>query len=90
MILYGMRASPFVRKVLMYAAERGLELEVVAAGLGERRRRDTGQEYDGQGRHGASHRHQFTHGPRTARQSLRGTVATISREPCLNGAAPGD
>lgn len=34
MILYGMRASPYVRKVLAYAAEKGIELEVVPAGLG--------------------------------------------------------
>lgn len=31
MILYGMRVSPFVRKVLVYAAEKGIELEVKPA-----------------------------------------------------------
>lgn len=34
MIIYGSSLSPFVRKVLVYAAEKGLTLELVAAGLG--------------------------------------------------------
>ena len=34
MIVYGSSLSPFVRKVLVYAAEKGLMLELVAAGLG--------------------------------------------------------
>ena len=34
MIVYGSNLSPFVRKVLVYAAEKGLTLELVAAGLG--------------------------------------------------------
>lgn len=34
MILYGMRASPFVRKAIVVAAEKGIELEVVPAGFG--------------------------------------------------------
>jgi glutathione S-transferase len=35
MILYGVSLSPFVRKVLIYAAEKGLALEVKAVGLGQ-------------------------------------------------------
>jgi glutathione S-transferase len=34
MILYGMRASPFVRKVIVYAAEKGIDLDVKPAGMG--------------------------------------------------------
>ncbi|PTS86828.1 glutathione S-transferase, partial [Sphingomonas sp. HMWF008] len=34
MIVYGSGLSPFVRKVLVYAAEKGLALDLVAAGLG--------------------------------------------------------
>lgn len=34
MILYGMRASPFVRKAIVVAAEKGIELEVAPAGFG--------------------------------------------------------
>jgi glutathione S-transferase len=34
MILYGASVSPFVRKVLAFAAEAGIELEVKAVGLG--------------------------------------------------------
>lgn len=34
MKLYGSSLSPYVRKVLAYAAEKGLELELVPAGLG--------------------------------------------------------
>ena len=34
MIIYGSNLSPFVRKVLAYAAEKGLTLDLVAAGLG--------------------------------------------------------
>ena len=34
MIVYGSTLSPFVRKVVAFAAEKGLELEVQAAGLG--------------------------------------------------------
>ena len=34
MILYGMRPSPFVRKVLFFAAEKGIVLELHPAGLG--------------------------------------------------------
>ncbi len=34
MILYGSPLSPFVRKVLAYAAEKGIELEMQAAGMG--------------------------------------------------------
>ena len=34
MIVYGSSLSPFVRKVLVYAAEKGLALDLVAAGLG--------------------------------------------------------
>lgn len=35
MKLYGMSLSPYVRKVLIYAAEKGLELEVQPVGLGQ-------------------------------------------------------
>lgn len=35
MILYGAPVSPFVRKVSAFAAEKGLELEKVAVGLGD-------------------------------------------------------
>jgi glutathione S-transferase len=35
MILYGAPVSPFVRKVLAYAAEKGLPLELVPIGLGD-------------------------------------------------------
>jgi glutathione S-transferase len=35
MILYGSSLSPFVRKVLAYAAEKGIELEVKAVGPGD-------------------------------------------------------
>ena len=34
MILYGSPLSPFVRKTLAYAAEKGIELELQAAGMG--------------------------------------------------------
>ncbi len=34
MIVYGSGLSPFVRKVLVYAAEKGVALDLVAAGLG--------------------------------------------------------
>lgn len=34
MILYGMRVSPFVRKVMVYAAEKGLKLEGRPGGFG--------------------------------------------------------
>jgi hypothetical protein len=34
MILYGSPLSPFVRKTLAFAAEKGLELELVQAGMG--------------------------------------------------------
>jgi glutathione S-transferase len=34
MILYGSPLSPFVRKTLAYAAEKGIELELVQAGMG--------------------------------------------------------
>ena len=34
MILYGNSLSPFVRKTLAFAAEKGIELELVAAGMG--------------------------------------------------------
>ena len=34
MIVYGSGLSPFVRKVLVYAAEKGLTLDLVQAGLG--------------------------------------------------------
>ncbi|MBA3810362.1 MAG: glutathione S-transferase family protein [Caulobacteraceae bacterium] len=34
MILYGSSLSPYVRKTLAYAAEKGLELELVSIGLG--------------------------------------------------------
>lgn len=36
MILYGSSLSPFVRKVLAFAAEKGIELEVVPVGVGDR------------------------------------------------------
>ncbi len=35
MILYGAPVSPFVRKVLVYAAERGLDIQLVPVGLGD-------------------------------------------------------
>jgi glutathione S-transferase len=35
MILYGAPVSPFVRKVLAYAAERGITLELVPVGIGD-------------------------------------------------------
>ena len=35
MILYGAPLSPFVRKVLAYAAEKGIELELVPVGIGD-------------------------------------------------------
>lgn len=35
MILYGSSLSPFVRKVLAFAAEKGIELEVLAVGPGD-------------------------------------------------------
>ena len=35
MILYGAPVSPFVRKVLAYGAEKGLELQLVPVGLGD-------------------------------------------------------
>jgi glutathione S-transferase len=35
MKLYGISLSPYVRKVMMFAAEKGLELEVVPVGLGQ-------------------------------------------------------
>ena len=35
MILYGSSLSPFVRKVLAFAAEKGIELEVTAVGPGD-------------------------------------------------------
>ncbi len=35
MILYGAPVSPFVRKVLVYAACKGLELELVPVGIGD-------------------------------------------------------
>jgi glutathione S-transferase len=35
MILYGAPVSPFVRKVLVYAAIRGIEIELVPVGLGD-------------------------------------------------------
>lgn len=35
MILYGAPVSPFVRKVLAYAAEKGLPIELVPVGLGD-------------------------------------------------------
>ena len=35
MKLYGISLSPYVRKVLMFAAEKGLEPEVVPVGLGQ-------------------------------------------------------
>ncbi|AUW59227.1 glutathione S-transferase [Sphingobium sp. SCG-1] len=34
MILYGMRPSPYVRKALFFAAEKGIEVEVKGAGFG--------------------------------------------------------
>ena len=36
MILYGSSLSPFVRKVLAFAAEKGIDLEVVPVGPGDR------------------------------------------------------
>jgi len=35
MILYGSPISPFVRKVLVFAAEKGIELELVPVGIGD-------------------------------------------------------
>lgn len=35
MILYGSPISPFVRKVLVYAAEKGIELDLVPVGIGD-------------------------------------------------------
>ncbi|HJT39462.1 MAG TPA: glutathione S-transferase family protein [Sphingobium sp.] len=35
MIVYGARPSPFVRKVIVFAAEKGIELEVKPAGFGQ-------------------------------------------------------
>jgi glutathione S-transferase len=35
MILYGSPMSPFVRKVLAYAAEKGIALELVSVGIGD-------------------------------------------------------
>jgi glutathione S-transferase len=35
MILYGAPLSPYVRKVLAYAAEKGVELELVPVGMGD-------------------------------------------------------
>ena len=35
MILYGAPLSPFVRKVLAFAAEKGVELELVPVGMGD-------------------------------------------------------
>lgn len=35
MILYGARPSPFVRKVIVFAAEKGIALEVKPAGFGQ-------------------------------------------------------
>jgi glutathione S-transferase len=35
MILYGTPVSPFVRKILSYLAERGMEAELVAVGIGD-------------------------------------------------------
>jgi glutathione S-transferase len=35
MILYGTPVSPFVRKIMAYLAERGMEAEVVAVGIGD-------------------------------------------------------
>jgi glutathione S-transferase len=35
MIVYGNTLSPFVRKTLAFAAEKGLEVELVAAGMGQ-------------------------------------------------------
>lgn len=35
MILYGSTFSPFVRKCVVFAAEKGMELKVVAVGLGD-------------------------------------------------------
>ena len=34
MILYGMRPSPFVRKVLFYLEEKGIDFELRSGGLG--------------------------------------------------------
>src|SRR5829696_428206 len=36
MILYGSSLSPFVRKVLAYAGEKGIELDVLPVGPGDR------------------------------------------------------
>jgi glutathione S-transferase len=35
MIVYGSNLSPFVRKTLAFAAEKGIEVELVAAGMGQ-------------------------------------------------------
>ncbi|MEP6982533.1 MAG: glutathione S-transferase family protein [Sphingomicrobium sp.] len=35
MIIYGSSMSPFVRKVLAYAAEKGIEVELVPVGIGD-------------------------------------------------------
>jgi glutathione S-transferase len=35
MVLYGAPVSPYVRKVLVYAAERGLEVQLVPVGIGD-------------------------------------------------------
>jgi len=35
MILYGARPSPFVRKVIVFAAEKGIEMEVKPGGFGQ-------------------------------------------------------
>ena len=35
MILYGSTISPFVRKVVAFAAEKGIELELVPVGIGD-------------------------------------------------------
>lgn len=35
MILYGAPLSPFVRKVMAYAAEKGIELELIPVGIGD-------------------------------------------------------
>ena len=35
MILYGSPISPFVRKVLVYAAEKGIELQLTPVGIGD-------------------------------------------------------
>ena len=36
MIVYGSSISPFVRKVLAFAAEKGLEVELKPSGLGNK------------------------------------------------------